>query len=285
MPLVTRAFQLLAHTSTSEEVSNLRIEALNVASKLDAGETIQMLLEGADFEIENLQLAFRFACGCGSKRAVHLLLTYDDSHSLESKQLNRGLIIASGNRYSDVARAIILGAKDQELSLSALNDALHIASLNGHSEVVGVLLREGADPNTTTEEPQNEEPKGSNHNLYGGASGPRKRTSLQAALDGFRASFSYFPPGLRAMRSRWRTANETSKEATVLLLLDGGADVSYSRESSQTLMGIAVRCCSETIVQATIYQGASILDHHTELSQRKVRITSHSEITRAKGSQ
>ena len=272
-PVVKKAFELLGHLSTSEEQANARLEALNIACRHDTGETIRIILDNADFGVESLRVAFRSACGSGSSRAILPLLQLNNKHFLGCTELSQGIILTSGHGHLDVFQLLINRLKVSDMLQSTLDIALHIASLNGHSTVVEALLREGADPNIMTEEPKNEDPRGVEYHRDGGFESGRKRTSLQAAINGIQRVGYIF-----GSHSSWRTSNNRSDGATVLLLLDGGADLNIPYDSSLTLMQKAVQCCSETIVQAMIDRGASILDPLTTPSEPDASNTSLSKI-------
>ena len=252
-------------------MTGLHIEALYESAWSGASETLQFLLRTTRFERSSLLNAFDLSCTSGSLKSASVIL----EHKPNFRDLCEGILIASGHGYVDIVRLLIdrlqskhflrvtLGGirRGKGQLQKAIDRALNIASLNGHAKVVSVLLHHGADPNIATLElpvPGSETSSGSLYPLKEKTC-TYQRTSLQAALEGYRNSLRR-----HIYSSGWREADTASQEATVLTLLEHGADANKSGHLSLVPLHTAIKHCLPNVVKALLDRGALLNDFPKE---------------------
>lgn len=224
VPIVTRALDLMGRRCSTAEVKRIHKIILHESSKYNCNKVIDLVFRIAQFDTAELLKAITLACEHGSIKTLRCLLS----------------------KYPCDCQGSLL---------ETLNYGLYLAALNGHAEAVKTLIQEGAvvhvafaviaqssdgealDDTSLTETERD--------TIY--------QTALQAALSCFTPHHIY---GLR-----WISAEERAgREAIVLLLLEHGANVKESKESYSQLLSVAIKHCSDKIVQSMIGKGASLMD-------------------------
>ena len=135
---------------------------------------------------------------------------------------------------------------------SVLNRALSISSYRGHKTVAEVLIQAGADVNTPVD------PVGCmwalSYVMDITTKGKEGRTAIQAALGGAESFRSPFFD-----RVQGHKANTFEHDATILLLLEKGAEViTLADEPVDHPFHTAAKYCSESVVKLMIDKGADI---------------------------
>jgi ankyrin repeat protein len=129
--------------------------ALLVAALQAGAGAVQVLLEaGADANATNQAGASALIYGAADPRKVRLLLGHGADPNHASAQGNTPLLAASGAPRSEQSVALLLAAGANLRATNATGlDALGRAAFAGNTEVVRLLLRHGADPNTRPMQP------------------------------------------------------------------------------------------------------------------------------------
>jgi len=148
--------------------------------------------------------------------------------------------------------------RGERFLLETLDYGLYVAAFNGHAEVVKTLIQEGAYVDVAFEvipqDPDEEAP--SDTSLTENERDRIYQTALQAALSGFTPRHKY--------DFRRISAEETAgREAIVLLLLEHGANANESNEGSDHPLSVAIKHCSDKVVQSMIGKGASLMNTHS----------------------
>ena len=274
MPIFNRGQEIVAKRCSDVVSRHLYGEALTTASENQKFDIVESLLESnVDFDLEEITSTLDSICAWGSERTLQSLLQHDTKEVLGIKQYSSGLdqaarkhnrpivlywleeypdhqnlvvepatvIHVARNGFIDILLPLIERIMPMDSFEKTLSQCLQVASSNGHEKVVEYLIREGAKVNAAVEKAR--EPFLSTKICYDYLFGhddtiTRKRSALQAALTG--------------------TADASSEQRTVELLLGKGADPNGAGEYGRYPLNIAAGYCTVEVVQVLISSGADV---------------------------
>ena len=281
-------------------------EALTTAEANRRFDIMKASLESnTEFGLEDLTKTLEFVCGWGSKGNLKIILKHDGesllgfqqySSSLNEAALkNKGRIVlyclekhpehhnlvvdpatvidVAGNGLVDILTQLIKATKSTDSSEAILNQALQVASRMGHKEVVGYLVREGAEVNAVVEEAL----RTSREDRYKGTRSTRKLSALQAALIGFErfAPENHYKHA-QSLKPGWQGADASSQEQCIEILLANGADPNRADGYERYPLSIAATYGTVETVEKLISSGAhvetSTKEHGTALQAAAGRL-------------
>ena len=265
LPIFRRGQELVAHRCTAVAARHMYENALTIAATNCKTNIIEALLESnIIYSSEKLANGLVAVCLGGSEELLERFLAHDTEKMLgvddfsaglksATRNCNRQIVIywlekhhshqdlsidpetvieVSEDGYIDVLPPLIEKIRHMASFTTTLSRCLHIASRNGHAEVIEYLIIQGAHVNGTVE----------------------GESALQAALDGFkRLDERESCPTLYSHR-----ADVHSQTRSIETLLAKGADPNMIAKDERYPLNIAAACCSTEIVQALISSGAHI---------------------------
>ena len=292
LPIFRRGQDLVAQRCTDVASRHLQGEALATAATNCKFDVMEALLESnSDFVLPELTKTLNSVCAWGSEEALQLVLKHDAKKVLGIQHYSSGLshaalkhnrqivvhwleehpdhhdlvvdpttvIDVSGNGFVDILPPLIEQIRPPDSFEKAFSQCLQIAARNGHEEVVEYLIGEGADVNIVVEQVGytsvgNRLDDGLFYQKDGST---RKLSALQAAMIGFERFGPMTDHGhLRNIDSSWTTADVSSQQRVVEILLAKGADPNGADEHERSPLNIAATYCTVQIVQELISLGA-----------------------------
>ena len=273
MPVFKRGQELVAQRCSDVASRQLYREALTTASTYQKVDIVENLLQSnLEFDLEELTKNVNSICAWGSKRTLQALLQHDTKELLGIVQYSSGLdqaarkhnrqvvvywleehpehqnlvvdsatvIHVARNGFMDILPPLTQRIMPMDSFEKTVSQCLQVASKNGHEQVVEYLIGEGAKVNAVVEEAR--DPSGGTNSLHYDPYShidkkTRKLSALQAALIG--------------------TADTSSKQRTVELLLGKGADPNRAEGYGRYPLNIAAAYCTVEVVQVLISSGAN----------------------------
>ena len=192
------------------------------------------------------------------------------THYRPNKQDNNGLtalMSASHNGHSEVVRILLKGGADPNIQKKDGATAVMLATKNGHSEVVQILLEGGADPNIQKED-------GWTALVSACANGHSE--VVQILLKGGADPNFQKEDGWTALMH----ASQNGHSEVVQILLKGGADPNIQKEDGWTALMSASQNGHSEVVQILLKGGA---DPNIQLKEGQTALVSasyngHSEV-------
>lgn len=297
-------------------------KALATAAANRNADVMEALLE-SDFEhdLEGLTNTLNSVCAWGNEELLRLLLKSDTKSVLGIQQYSGGLrqsvrnnnhslvmywleehpehhnlvvdpvtvIDVSRKGFVDILPLLMKYIRPMDRFERILSQCLQAASEMGHKEVVGYLIKEGANVNAVVEEAQrtNGDTSLCDYDSYDHVdSRPQKLSALQAALFGFERFDPYTKARyLQYPQHSWIEADLSSRERTVEILLGKGADPNRADKDGRYPLNIAAAYCTVEVVQKLISSGAdaeaATTKHGTALQAAARREVDSLSITKA----
>ena len=322
LPIVRRGQDLVAQRCTDAASRYLYGKALAAAAANRKANIMEALLErNFEHDLKGLMKTLDSVCAWGNEDLLQLLLKSDTKSVLGIQQYSSGLsqslrnnnhslvrywleehpehhnlvvdpvtvIDVSGNGFVDILPLLMNHIRPMDKFERILSQCLQVASKMGHKEVVGYLIKEGANVNAVVEEARrtNGETSLCDYDSYDHVDfSPRKLSALQAALVGFERFDPYTIDGsLRYHQPKCMEADISSQERTVEILLGKGADPNRADKDGRYPLNIAAAYCTVEVVQKLISSGAdaeaATTNHGTALQAAARREVDSLSITKA----
>ena len=257
--IVTRALDLMDKRCSTVEVKRIHKIILHESLKYNSDEVIDLVFRVAHFDDADVLKAITLSCEYGSNKTLgYLLSNYPRDSSTSSSCGTR--------RFSNFIRPSVGRPQGGRLLLEKINYGLYIAAFHGHAEVVETLIREDGYVNAAFEvKPQDPYEEAPNDTSSTGNERDRiYQTALQAALSGFAPRLQVVLTPRHNWDYRMSASEERAgREATVLLLLEHGANANGSNKGSDHLLSVTIKHYSDKIIQSMITNSTSLMNTHS----------------------